>query len=200
MRSVVGNIATLGTKPKVGMEMKKYIPVMHQIVVGITCDRCQSFYSAETSEFDAFITIPHSCRFGSAWQDGQAIEVDLCEKCLHVLVGDFCRVIDDDDELENHHQPIQQNEQQENPWGAYFESAKRVTGDFLSQGNEKLNTEALKQMVIEMMQGDEKAAHEWLTTPLEIFKGKTPLEQASEPEGLDDVIALIERIRNGAFS
>lgn len=180
--------------------MKKYIPVMHQAIVGITCDRCQSFYSAETSEFDACITIQHSCGFRTVWQDGQTVEVDLCEKCLHALVGDFCRVIDDDDELENHHQPIQHNEQQKNSWGAYFESASRVTGDFLSQGNEKLNTEVLKQMVIEMMQGDEKAAQEWLTSPQDIFQGKTPLEQALEPEGIAEVIALIERIRNGVFS
>ena len=54
-------------------EMKKYIPVIHQAVIGITCDRCQYFYSAATSEFDVCITILHSCGFGSVWQDGQTI-------------------------------------------------------------------------------------------------------------------------------
>ncbi|MFY0676704.1 MAG: hypothetical protein JXR18_05405 [Neptuniibacter sp.] len=74
--------------------MKITTKVIHEAVTGITCDRCKKSYRAETQTFDSFVSIQHNCGYGSVWQDGETIEVDLCEPCFKTLTGDFCRIID----------------------------------------------------------------------------------------------------------
>ncbi|MFY0676705.1 MAG: DUF2384 domain-containing protein [Neptuniibacter sp.] len=51
-----------------------------------------------------------------------------------------------------------------------------------------------------MMQGDQHAAKDWLIASLEFFRGKSSLEVALEPEGIEQVCTLIGRIRNGVFT
>lgn len=74
--------------------MKNTIHEIQEVVSEIVCDRCQKSVEASAPDFDSYTTIRHTCGYGSVWKDGQTIELDLCEECLKVLVGDVCRIID----------------------------------------------------------------------------------------------------------
>lgn len=58
----------------------------------------------------------------------------------------------------------------------------------------------LKEAALTLMCGDERAAIDWLRTPLDIFGGESPLEYASTELGARDVEDLIGRLRYGVFS
>ncbi len=51
-----------------------------------------------------------------------------------------------------------------------------------------------------MMQGDSEAARQWVTAPLAILGGESPLRRASTELGARDVEQLIGRLRHGVFS
>lgn len=58
----------------------------------------------------------------------------------------------------------------------------------------------LKDAAVDMMNGDNDAAIQWLKTPLAILGGETPLEHASSELGAREVEDLILRIQHGVFS
>ncbi|WP_416398413.1 antitoxin Xre/MbcA/ParS toxin-binding domain-containing protein [Allohahella sp. A8] len=58
----------------------------------------------------------------------------------------------------------------------------------------------IKDLTVDMMQGDDEAAIEWLRTPREILGGESPMEHASTEFGGRAVEDLIGRIRHGVFS
>ncbi len=58
----------------------------------------------------------------------------------------------------------------------------------------------LKDEALEMMQGNDEAAIQWLHTPLEILSNETPMGHASTEMGARDVEDLIGRTRHGVFS
>lgn len=177
--------------------MKTTTKVIHEAITGITCDLCKKSYSADTQSFDSFVSIQHNCGYGSFWQDGQTIEVDLCERCFKALTGDFCRVISQDTEAKDL-LPI--NNQQISDWNTFFEPAERATDDETFERGAPITSKDFIHQAVEMMQGDISAAKDWLITPLEFFQGKSPLEVALEPEGSEKVCILIGRIRNGVFT
>jgi hypothetical protein len=74
--------------------LKNTIHELQEVVSEIVCDRCQKSVESLAPSFDLYTTIRHICGYGSVWKDGQIIELDLCEKCLKVLIGDVCRIID----------------------------------------------------------------------------------------------------------
>ncbi len=51
-----------------------------------------------------------------------------------------------------------------------------------------------------LMHRDGDAARRWLTTPLEILGGESPMQRASTELGARDVERLIGRLRHGVFS
>lgn len=58
----------------------------------------------------------------------------------------------------------------------------------------------LKDAALDMMQGDDAAAVQWLHTPLEILGNETPMTHSVTEMGARDVEDLIGRIRHGVFS
>jgi putative toxin-antitoxin system antitoxin component (TIGR02293 family) len=58
----------------------------------------------------------------------------------------------------------------------------------------------IKDLALEMMQGDDAAAVEWLQTPHDLLQGEAPMYYASTEMGARDVEDLIGRIRHGVFS
>ncbi|NPU92127.1 MAG: DUF2384 domain-containing protein [Gammaproteobacteria bacterium] len=58
----------------------------------------------------------------------------------------------------------------------------------------------LKDAAVEMMNGDNDAAVQWLKTPLHILNDESPLTHASSEIGAREVEDLIIRIQHGVFS
>lgn len=58
----------------------------------------------------------------------------------------------------------------------------------------------LKDFAVEMMNGDNGAAIQWLKTPLAILGGESPLDHAATEVGAREVEDLIGRIQHGVFS
>ena len=48
--------------------------------------------------------------------------------------------------------------------------------------------------------GTEDRAKRWLETPKKALGGKVPLEHAHTPDGLKEVLELLERLQHGIFS
>jgi putative toxin-antitoxin system antitoxin component (TIGR02293 family) len=55
-------------------------------------------------------------------------------------------------------------------------------------------------LVVSMINGNEKSAAMWMLTPRDIFNGESPLMRSVTEMGARDVEDLIGRIRNGVFS
>ena len=53
---------------------------------------------------------------------------------------------------------------------------------------------------LRLFEGDEEAARRWLSSPLPMFGGATPLEFASTDGGAKEVIQTIARLEQGIFS
>lgn len=58
----------------------------------------------------------------------------------------------------------------------------------------------LKDLTVEMMQGDEEEAIAWLKTPAPILGNESPFTHATTEVGAREVEMLIGRIRHGVFS
>lgn len=58
----------------------------------------------------------------------------------------------------------------------------------------------IKDLTLDMMQGDNAAAVEWLHTPHDLLQGEAPMHYAGTEMGARDVEDLIGRIRHGVFS
>ncbi len=59
----------------------------------IICDRCKTEFDYETDmmEVQEFHHIRLACGYGSVFGDESEIDCDLCQRCLHTLIEDFCR-------------------------------------------------------------------------------------------------------------
>lgn len=58
----------------------------------------------------------------------------------------------------------------------------------------------IKDAALDLMQGDDAAAIEWLHSPIDLFANETPLTHANTEMGAKDVEDLILRLRHGVFS
>jgi hypothetical protein len=77
--------------------MLKYQPVTVEKLV-CTCDRCgrameEGFADLEWQE--RFI-ISFRCGYGSVFGDGNLVEGDFCQECIHAVLGKYLRVTSDD--------------------------------------------------------------------------------------------------------
>lgn len=61
------------------------------IVTGFTCDRCGKTLTNEQPEHQEILHIDFMGGYDSVFGDGVKVECDLCQECLKVLIGDFCR-------------------------------------------------------------------------------------------------------------
>ena len=56
------------------------------------CDRCEkNITSDDFVEWEEKYVIRFTGGYGSVFGDGDQIECDLCQACLHELIGPFCR-------------------------------------------------------------------------------------------------------------
>jgi hypothetical protein len=77
--------------------MLKYKPVTVEKLV-CTCDRCGRAMEEGLADFEwqeRFI-ISFRGGFGSVFGDGNLVEGDFCQECIHAVLGKYLRVIIDD--------------------------------------------------------------------------------------------------------
>jgi hypothetical protein len=77
--------------------MLKYKPVTVEKLV-CTCDRCGRVMEEGLADFEwqeRFI-ISFRGGFGSVFGDGNLVEGDFCQECIHAVLGKYLRVIIDD--------------------------------------------------------------------------------------------------------
>lgn len=60
-------------------------------IVSVTCDRCGKEYDALDFEAQEFHHIKFTGGYASIFGDGTEVECDLCQHCLHRMIGDICR-------------------------------------------------------------------------------------------------------------
>lgn len=78
---------------------------------------------------------------------------------------------------------------------------RRKEGRLLTDESDRVARLArLKDFAVEMMNGDNDAAIQWLKTPSPILGGESPLVHASTEMGAREVEDLIGRIQHGVFS
>lgn len=66
--------------------------VERQILVSITCDKCQKEYTVandDNLEIQEFHTINFVGGYSSVFGDSTTVRCDICQHCLKQLIGDF---------------------------------------------------------------------------------------------------------------
>lgn len=66
------------------------------------CDVCKNDYGGGDDkgqlqnlfEQQEFVSIRHQCGYGSVFEDGDTIEIDICQNCFKKLLGEFVRTTD----------------------------------------------------------------------------------------------------------
>ena len=58
----------------------------------VQCDRCGHSSNAEGETISNFTCIDFDATWGSAFGDGNHVEVDFCHQCVKDLLGDWVRV------------------------------------------------------------------------------------------------------------
>lgn len=74
----------------------KEVQKTEQEMVSIKCDLCRRVYAAsDLNEIQEFHHIAFFGGYGSVFGDGLLINCDICQHCLHYLIGKFCRYNDE---------------------------------------------------------------------------------------------------------
>jgi len=60
-------------------------------VESVVCDRCGKEYGPNDLETEEFHHIRFTGGYESVFGDGVRVECDLCQHCLHEMIGDICR-------------------------------------------------------------------------------------------------------------
>ena len=82
--------------------MKAFKKIIKQEIAKIVCDGCGLQATAERDyDFHEFISIEHSCGYGSIHGDGKQMKIDLCQQCFADMCGDILRVTDNNIAEEN---------------------------------------------------------------------------------------------------
>lgn len=69
---------------------KKVAKIIEE-VVSVKCDKCGKEYDANDLETQEFHHIKFCGGYASVFGDGTEVECDICQHCLHGMIGDFCR-------------------------------------------------------------------------------------------------------------
>jgi hypothetical protein len=60
-------------------------------VFSMRCDKCGNEYDSNDLEAQEFCHIKFRGGYTSVFGDGTDVECDICQHCLHEIIGDFCR-------------------------------------------------------------------------------------------------------------
>lgn len=66
--------------------------IEEQVPLECVCDRCgKKITPDDIVEWEEKYLVRFTGGYGSVFGDGEQIECDLCQSCLHELIGPFCR-------------------------------------------------------------------------------------------------------------
>ena len=66
--------------------------IEEQVPLECVCDRCgKKITPDDIGEWEGKYPIRFTGGYGSVFGDEEQIECDLCQACLHELIGPFCR-------------------------------------------------------------------------------------------------------------
>ena len=60
----------------------------------IHCDRCGLIAERGDAEFEEMTCLQMKAGYASIFGDGNAVEIDLCQRCLKLTLGQWLRVSD----------------------------------------------------------------------------------------------------------
>lgn len=69
-------------------------PQQTQHVFAKSCDRCGHRSEENDIEFNEFLSIDRKAGYGSVFADGHQLQLDLCQHCVAVVLGEWMRVGD----------------------------------------------------------------------------------------------------------
>lgn len=72
----------------------KEVQKTEQEMASIKCDICGKVYDADDLEIQEFHHIDFCGGYGSVFGDSTQVNCDICQHCLHKMIGDFCRCSD----------------------------------------------------------------------------------------------------------
>lgn len=75
--------------------MLKFENVTMEQAVAAVCDRCGSEMQKHSGEWEEQISIAFRGGYDSIFDDGNAVELDLCQHCVKEVLGQWLRVTDD---------------------------------------------------------------------------------------------------------
>ena len=76
------------------LEIEK-IMVEGEVLKSKTCDVCGKKYIPDDLDFQEFFHIGFSCGYGSIFEDGKVVRIDICQHCFKERLGNFIRVEDE---------------------------------------------------------------------------------------------------------
>lgn len=73
--------------------MREYRPQTVQELVVCTCDRCKRRLTPdEPGEWQERLSFDHSCGFDSVFGDCNTVSLDLCQRCVREVLGQWLRI------------------------------------------------------------------------------------------------------------
>lgn len=78
--------------------MKHTVPCSADALAAISCDRCGQTWTADAFREAEFTSVDFIGGYGSVFGDGSQVELDLCQQCLKLALGQWLRVSDRDHE------------------------------------------------------------------------------------------------------
>ena len=72
----------------------KEVQKTEQKIASVKCDICGKVYDADDLEIQEFHHIDFCGGYGSVFGDGTQVNCDICQHCLHKMIGDCCRCSD----------------------------------------------------------------------------------------------------------
>lgn len=74
--------------------MKTFKTITQQKVAKLTCDVCHLEATIDDGyEFQEFISIEHTCGYGSIHGDNQQVSLDLCQHCFYKMCVDNLTIV-----------------------------------------------------------------------------------------------------------
>jgi len=72
----------------------------NQILTAIECDICHKIYNGNLIfEIQEFHHIKFQAGFASVFGDGLIVSCDICQHCLKKLIGNYCRIEENPNEI-----------------------------------------------------------------------------------------------------
>lgn len=72
--------------------MREYQSRTIQELAACTCDRCKRRLTPDDGEWQERLSFDHACGFDSVFGDGNTVSLDLCQRCVRELLGQWLRI------------------------------------------------------------------------------------------------------------